>query len=39
MNFENKFKYIRSDSGSFDNIGMFLMKYEDMNIKEVVQDY
>ena len=39
LNFENKFKYIRSDSGSFDNIGMFLMKYEDMNIKEVVQDY
>lgn len=34
--FENKFKYRISSSGSIDNIGVFLMKHEDLKILELI---
>ena len=34
--FENKFKYKISPTGSIDNIGIFMMKYEDLKIKELI---
>ena len=33
--FENKFRYIRSKSGSIDNVGVYLMKFENLKIEEL----
>tara|TARA_B100000900_G_scaffold80330_2_gene64698 strand:- start:13496 stop:15406 length:1911 start_codon:yes stop_codon:yes gene_type:complete len=33
---ENKFKYFKSSSGSLDNAGVFIMKYEDLKIQPLV---
>lgn len=32
---ENKFKYKRSTSGSIDNIGVYIMKFENLEIKQL----
>ena len=32
---ENKFKYVRSSSGSIDNVGVFVMKFENLKIEEL----
>tara|TARA_Y100000991_G_scaffold50805_1_gene36825 strand:+ start:543 stop:2369 length:1827 start_codon:yes stop_codon:yes gene_type:complete len=34
--FENKFKYKKSSSGSIDNIGVFMMIHEDLEINEII---
>ncbi len=33
--FENKFKYKRSSSGSIDNVGAYLMKFENLKVEEL----
>ena len=33
--FENKFRYTRSKSGSIDNVGVYLMKFENLKIEEL----
>ena len=33
--FENKFKYKRSFSGSIDNVGVYLMKFENLKVEEL----
>ena len=33
--FENKFKYVRSSTGSIDNTAVYLIKHEDLKIKEL----
>jgi len=33
--FENKFRYIRSKSRSIDNVGVYLMKFENLKIEEL----
>ena len=33
--FENKFKYIKSSTGSIDNIAVYLIKHEDLKIEEL----
>ena len=33
--FENKFKYVRSSAGSIDNTAVYLIKHEDLKIKEL----
>ena len=33
--FENKFKYKRSFSGSIDNVGVYLMKFENLNLEQL----
>ena len=35
---ENKFKYIRSYSGSIDNIGIYLMKFENLKIEQLTDN-
>jgi hypothetical protein len=34
--FENKFKYKRSSTGSIDNVGVYLIMYQDLNIEEII---
>ena len=33
--FENKFKYNRSSSGSIDNVGAYLLKFENLKVEEL----
>ena len=33
---ENKFKYRTSSSGSIDNVGVFLMRHENLKISELI---
>ena len=33
--FENKFKYKRSSSGSIDNVGAYLLKFENLKVEEL----
>ena len=33
--FENKFKYLRSSSGSIDNVGAYLLKFENLKVEEL----
>ena len=33
--FENKFKYKRSLSGSIDNVGVYLMKFENLKVEQL----
>ena len=33
--FENKFKYKRSFSGSIDNVGVYLMKFENLKVEQL----
>ena len=33
--FENKFKYKRSFSGSIDNVGAYLLKFENLKVEEL----
>ena len=35
---ENKFKYVRSSSGSIDNVGVFVMKFENLKIEELADN-
>ena len=35
---ENKFKYIRSFTGSIDNIGVYLMKFENLKIEQLTDN-
>ena len=35
--FENKFRYQFSNSGSIDNIGVYLIMYNDLEIEEVIE--
>ena len=33
--FENKFKYMRSSSGSIDNVAAYLLKFENLKVERL----